>query len=99
MRRIAARRGIIIGVMACSLAWAGPGHDSGHHYEGQPGMPRIQPEKSYSVSSDEQGERLLQERGYGDEEARVGMMYQMMVGGSGMEGMEMRTSGESSGHH
>jgi hypothetical protein len=41
------------------------------------------------VESAEQGETLLEERGFGDQEPIVRMMNLMMVGGSGYEGMDM----------
>jgi hypothetical protein len=64
-----------------SPAWAGG--------EGMHGMPKITPKKTYSVTTDEEGEALLEQRGYGDEEPMVRMMNLMMVGGSGYEGMDM----------
>ncbi len=57
--------------------------------ESMPGMPRIVPKRTYKVETVEQGESLLEERGYGDQEPIVRMMNLMMVGGSGYEGMDM----------
>lgn len=63
--------------------------------EGMPSMPLIQPKKSYTVESAAQGEALLDQRGYGDQEPMVRMMNLMMVGGSGLEGMEMDIASSS----
>ncbi len=57
--------------------------------EGMPSMPRIEAKKVYSVPSEEEGERLLEDRGFGDKEPEVRMMNLMMVEGSGFEGMDM----------
>src|SRR4051812_4447332 len=62
-------------------AWSGE--------EGMPKMPLIQPKKTFTVSTQEAGENLLEQRGYGDQEPMVRMMNLMMVGGSGYEGMDM----------
>ena len=72
-------------VLAQSLAWAGS--------DGMSNMPKIQPKKSYTVKNADQGDELLDKRGFGDEEPRVRMMNLMMVEGSGMEGMDMDMSG------
>lgn len=57
--------------------------------EGMPSMPKIAPKKTYKIGSVQQGETLLEQRGYGDQEPAVRMMNLMMVGGSGYEGMDM----------
>lgn len=57
--------------------------------QGMPGMPLIQPKKTYSVTSNDQGEELVEQRGFGDQEPEVRMMNLMMVEGSGFEGMDM----------
>lgn len=57
--------------------------------EGMPKMPLIQPKKTFIVPTQEAGEDLLEQRGYGDQEPMVRMMNLMMVGGSGYEGMDM----------
>lgn len=57
--------------------------------EGMPKMLRIQPKRVYSVKTPQEGEELLEQRGYGDKEPMVRMMNLMMVDGSGYEGMEM----------
>lgn len=57
--------------------------------EGMPKMPKIQPKKVYSIKNKKEGEELLEQRGYGDQEPMVRMMNLMMVGGSGYEGMDM----------
>jgi hypothetical protein len=58
--------------------------------EGMPRMPRITPKNSYKIETAQQGEDLLNQRGYGDQEPMVRMMNLMMVGGSGYEGMDMQ---------
>jgi len=72
----------LIGILSFSTASLGAD-------EGMPSMPKIAPKKTYPVQSVGQGESLLEDRGYGDQESSVRMMYLMMVGGSGYEGMEM----------
>ena len=57
--------------------------------DGMRSMPKITEKKIYIVPTKEQGEKLLEDRGYGDQEPNVRMMNLMMVGGSGMEGMSM----------
>lgn len=57
--------------------------------ESMPEMPRIKPTKTFTIKSSEQGNKLLEERGFGDQEPAVRMMNLMMVGGSGYEGMDM----------
>jgi hypothetical protein len=52
-------------------------------------MPRIQPKKTYTVRTAEEGQVLLEQRGFGDQESQVRMMNLMMVEGSGLEGMDM----------
>lgn len=71
-------------VLTQSMAWAGN--------DGMPNMPQIQPKKSFAVQSADQGEELLDNRGFGDQEPMVRMMNLMMVEGSGMEGMDMDMS-------
>lgn len=61
--------------------------------QGMPSMPLIKPVKTYSISSSEQGEALVEQRGFGDKEPEVRMMNLMMVEGSGFEGMDMNSSG------
>lgn len=51
-------------------------------------MPKIRPKHIITVQGQE-GEKLQDQRGFGDDEPAVGMMNQMMVEGSGMEGMDM----------
>ena len=67
--------------------------------EGMPGMPKIAPKKSYSVSSVDASEELQEQRGFGDKEPEVRMMNLMMVGGSGMEGMTMESGGSMKMSH
>jgi hypothetical protein len=57
--------------------------------EGMSGMPLIQPKRTYTIPTREAGEELKAARGFGDQEPMVRMMNLMMVGGSGLEGMEM----------
>lgn len=57
--------------------------------ESMPNMPRIEPQRVYSVGTEQEGEDLLEERGFGEQEPRVRMMNRMMVGGSGLENMDM----------
>ncbi len=57
--------------------------------EGMTQMPKIKPKSSYSVQSNEKGEDLLDNRGFGEKEPMVRMMNLMMVEGSGVEGMDM----------
>lgn len=70
--------------------------------QSMPGMPLIKPKKSYSVKTTDQGEELVEQRGFGDKEPEVRMMNLMMVEGSGYEGMDMsdpaamKAMGESS---
>lgn len=57
--------------------------------EGMSNMPVIKPKKVYAVPTNESGEELSGQRGFGEKEPMVRMMNLMMVGGSGYEGMEM----------
>lgn len=57
--------------------------------EGMPQMPTIHPKRTVTVSSQEQGDALQEDRGFGDRERGVAMMNLMMVEGSGYEGMDM----------
>ena len=57
--------------------------------EGMPSMPLIQPLNSFTIQSNDQGDQLLENRGFGAQEPMVRMMNLMMVAGSGMEGMDM----------
>ncbi len=57
--------------------------------QGMTGLPLVKPKKTYSVSTKDQGEELLEQRGFGDQEPEVRMMNLMMVEGSGFEGMDM----------
>ncbi len=66
--------------------------------ENMQNMPRIRPKKVYTIPSKEAGEKLLEQRGYGDQEPMVRMMNLMMVGGSGYEGMDMSEMGDHSKH-
>ena len=54
-----------------------------------PAMPKIQAKKVFSVKSKDEGETLIENRGFGDKEPEVRMMNLMMVEGSGYEGMDM----------
>lgn len=54
-------------------------------------MPQIKPKRSYQVQTLKQGEQLVEQRGFGADEPQVRMMNLMMVGGSGLEGMDMQT--------
>ena len=65
--------------------------------QGMPGLPRIQPKKSYSVRTNDEGEELVEQRGFGDKEPEIKMMNLMMVEGSGYEGMDMKGPA-ASGH-
>jgi hypothetical protein len=64
--------------------------------EGMPRMPKIAPKKIFPIESTEQGNTLLEQRGFGDQEPAVRMMNLMMVGGSRYEGMSMEQSSASS---
>lgn len=57
--------------------------------EGMTQMPKIKPKSIYSIQSNEKGEDLLDNRGFGDKEPMVRMMNLMMVESSGVEGMDM----------
>lgn len=56
--------------------------------DSMPHMPKIQPKRIITVQGSE-GETIQDQRGFGDQEPMVNMMNQMMVEGSGMEGMDM----------
>lgn len=60
-----------------------------HADEGMTQMAKTKPTKTVTVQSKEQGEDLLDQRGFGEKESEVRMMNLMMVGGSGYEGMAM----------
>jgi hypothetical protein len=57
--------------------------------EGMPNMPKVNAKRVYMVKSQEEGETLLDDRGFGEKEPEVKMMNLMMVEGSGYEGMDM----------
>lgn len=57
--------------------------------EGMTHMPKIKPKNSYIVQSNEKGEDIQDQRGFGEKEPMVRMMNLMMVEGSGYEGMDM----------
>ena len=63
--------------------------------ESMPGMPVLAPSRSYTVPTREAGEELQSKRGFGDKELEIRMMNLMMVGGSGVEGMDMSGGGKS----
>ena len=64
--------------------------DGGPQKEGMAQMPVLKPEKSYPATGNEDSNT-----GFGDEAPMVNMMNQMMVGGSGYEGMDMKKGNES----
>ena len=57
--------------------------------EGMREMPKIVPKRSFVVETREQGNEMLENRGFGAQEPSVRMKNLMMVGGSGYEGMDM----------
>jgi hypothetical protein len=63
--------------------------------EGMSSMPIQKDKKEYVIQNAEEGEKLLEDRGYGDREPEVRMMNLMMVEGSGFEGMDMATMSKS----
>ena len=58
--------------------------------EGMTQMPKINPKVTYTIESNEKGEDLQDQRGFGSQEPMVRMMNLMMVEGSGYEGMDMK---------
>jgi hypothetical protein len=54
-----------------------------------PSMPMMKEKKLHVVKSNEEGEDLQDQRGFGDDAPKVRMMNLMMVEGSGYEGMDM----------
>lgn len=71
--------------------------------DGMVNMPKIEPKRTITVKSVDEGETLQDDRGFGEKDAEVSMMNLMMVEGSGYEGMDMNAgmkmeSGMSSGH-
>jgi hypothetical protein len=61
--------------------------------ESMPNMPIIKPKRVFTV---ENPEELAAQAGFGKDAKEIEMMNQMMVEGSGMEGMDM--SGHGHGH-
>jgi hypothetical protein len=74
--------------------------------DGMVSMPKIQPKRTITVKTADEGESLQEDRGFGEKDAEVSMMNLMMVEGSGYEGMDMNAgmsgmkmdSGKDSGH-
>ena len=75
---------LLIVLLIPASTWAAEEH--------MPQMPRIEPKKVFVVPSQDAGEALLEDRGFGEEEDQVRMMNLMMVEGSGFEGMDMTQS-------
>lgn len=61
--------------------------------DGMPNMPRIEPKRTYTIKSADEGETVQDDRGFGEKDSEVSMMNLMMVEGSGYEGMDMKEMG------